>query len=274
MLIGCDIDSAYPNLSFDDPCIRAIAGDAKCSDVCELIARSSPQFEVIIDGGSQTASDIIQTFTLYFPLLADGGIFIIENIYASCGENFERELFNRFSAITFFNRLIDIMNHEHWGTSRARTDILQSIFTKYHCNIDIDMLSHVHSVKYVNSLCVIQKSLASDNVLGPRITAGTIELVTSGILKAHGSDIILFDQTYNPWTMRAWAEEDLANTQHELANALQDLSNTQQALADTTLALAEAEKQIGQITSSSSWRVMLPLRKTVQCVVKLVQKRG
>ena len=251
MLIGCDINPDCAQLSYDDPRIDVIVGDANRLDVCEQIIRRTPQFDIIIDNGSHRSSDIIKTFSSYFPLLADGGIFIINDIHLSYGESFERAVHDPFSAVTFLNRLIDIINYDHWGVTRVRSDILRSIFLKYNCHIDDEVLSRVHSVEFINSLCVVRKALSTDNSLGRLIIAGDLEPVTTGLIQTHGvdtySDTYLLDQTFNPWTRLALAEEELACTK---------------------LVFEDAEQQLKQITSSRSWKLTLPLRQVMRWITK------
>ena len=70
--------------------------------------------------------------------------------------------------ISFFKRLADIISHEHWGIPKSRADILRGIFTKYGCEIDEESLAQVHSVEFINSMCVVRKAPAADNRLGRR----------------------------------------------------------------------------------------------------------
>ena len=253
-LIGCGINPECAHLTFDDPRISMITGDANHLDVRERITRSTPQFDIIIDSGSHISSNIIKTFTSYFPVLANNGIFIVKDIHSSYLENFERALFDPLSAVTFFNHLIDIINYEHWGYPMVRSDILRSFFTKYDSDIDVEVLSQVHCVEFINSLCIVHKASAPDNVLGRRIISGTMELVTKGMSQAQESDICPLDQTFNPWTRLAWSEMELVKTKEELSNIKQ--------------LLAAVEQQLNKITSSSSWKMTLPLRQVGRWLTK------
>ncbi|MBN1663343.1 MAG: class I SAM-dependent methyltransferase [Deltaproteobacteria bacterium] len=258
MVIGCDVDPACAGWHADDPLISVIAGDAHCPDVRERIIRSTPQFDIIIDDGSHVSGDMIKTFVTYFPMLTEGGIFIVRNIDVSYREKMNAGLFaglvEPFSAMAFFKHFVDIINHEHWGFPRTRADILQSIFTKYKCHIGDEALSQVHSVEFINSLCAVRKAADADNGLGRRMIGGTVEIVTPEILRTHGSESGLLDQIFNPWTRLGWAEEDLADAKW--------------VLADTESALADAERQIAQMTSSRSWKMTRPLRKTARWMMK------
>ena len=240
-LIGCDINPDCARLSYDDPRVGVIVGDANTPDVRERVFQRSPQFDIVIDDGSHLSSDIIKSFALYFPRIVDGGVFIAEDLHCSYWEQFQGGLFDPYSSITFFKRLADIISHEHWNIPKARADILRGIFTKYGCEVDEEALSHVHSVEFINSMCVVRKAPAADNSMGRRIIVGEIEQVVPGLkAKIHKPDPI-YDQSHNPWTARTTPPDE--------------------AIQHTEQALANVQQQIAQITSSNSWKMTLPLRK-------------
>src|SRR5450830_1175849 len=108
-LIGCDINPDCARLSYDDPRIGVIVGDANAPDVREQVLLRSPQFDIIIDDGSHLSSDIIKSFALYFPRVVEGGVFIAEDLHCSYWGHFEGGLFYPYSSISFFKRLADVI---------------------------------------------------------------------------------------------------------------------------------------------------------------------
>lgn len=252
-LIGCDINPDCARLSYDDPRIGVIIGDANASEVYERVLQRSPRFDIIIDDGSHLSSDIIRSFALYFPRVVEGGVFIAEDLHCSYWEQFEGGLFDPYSSIAFFKRLADIISHEHWGMPKARADILRGIFTKYDCEVDAEALSQVHSVEFINSMCVVRKAPAADNGLGRRVFAGSMELVVPGHRELHDRPYQLaplFDQSRNPWTARSTPpDEAIQHTELALANAQQQIASLNQAVAE--------------IRASRSWRITAPLRFVV-----------
>ncbi|MDC0986222.1 methyltransferase domain-containing protein [Alphaproteobacteria bacterium] len=284
-LVGCDIDPNCARLSYDDPRIGVVVGDANAPDVRERVFQRSPQFDIIMDDGSHHSSDIIKSFALYFPCMVEGGVFIVEDLHCSYWSQFEGGLFDPYSSISFFKRLADVINHEHWGIPRARAEILRGIFTKYGCDIDAEILSQVHSVEFINSMCVVRKSPSAQNSLGDRVIAGSIEFVVAGHLKLNGGSYQLdpaYGQTNNPWTTRSTPPDeaiqhldlalterdgDISNLNQVVAERDGDISNLNQAVTDlyghiTNLdqAIAQREGQIIHIQNSTSWRSTRPLR--------------
>jgi len=71
-IVGCDVNSECSRLRFEDERIAIVIGDAN-SDECEAkILQQAKEFDVIIDDGSHTSSDIIGSFARYFPYLNEG----------------------------------------------------------------------------------------------------------------------------------------------------------------------------------------------------------
>ena len=212
-MIGCDINPYCARLGFDDPHIDVIVGDATAPEVREQVLERSPQFDIIIDDGSHRSSDIIKSFALYFPCVVEGGVFIAEDMHCSYWGQFEGGLFDPHSSISFFKRLADVINHEHWGISKAQAHILRGFFTKF----DEEALTQVHSVEFINSMCVVRKAPAADNSLGYRVIAGSTELVVPGHLGLHGSPYQLgHDESSNPWSARRRITWPLRIVGHQL----------------------------------------------------------
>lgn len=270
-LIGVDINPDCGQLSYDDPRIEVIIGDANTLETHERILHSSRKFDIIIDDGSHRSSDIVKSFARYFSSLTEGGIFVAEDLHCSYWHSFEGGLFDPYSSISFFKRLADIINHEHWGVPRTRADILHGIFTKYDCGVELEALSHVHSVEFINSMCVIRKAAVADNRLGRQIIAGSTEFVVPGRRSLHDRPYhfdATFDQSSNPWTTRVSPpDETIQNVEVELATAQGQIAYLNHAvterdsqIANLNQAVTERDRHIFELTNSSSWRITRPLR--------------
>ncbi len=270
-LIGCDINPDCARLIYDDPCIGVIVGDANAPEVREQVFQCSPQFDIIIDDGSHLSSDIIKSFALYFPRVVAGGVFIAEDLHCSYWERFEGGLFDPYSSIAFFKRLVDVINHEHWGIPKERADILSGIFTKYGCEIDVEALSQVHSVEFINSMCVVHKMPSADNGLGLRVIAGSMEQVVPNHRKLSGHPYQLdpiFDQSLNSWTARDTPpDEAIQHMELALADARQQNSVLEQQIA-------ELSQEITGLCNSKSWRITAPLRLAMAGAKKVIGRLG
>ncbi len=265
-LIGCDINPDCAVLRYDDPRIAVIVGDANAPDVGAQVLQRSPQFDIVIDDGSHRSSDIIKSFALYFPHIADGGVFIAEDLHCSYWSEFEGGLFDPYSAITFFKRLADVINHEHWGVARAPSVVLRGIFARYGCAVDAQVLLQVHSVEFINSICVVRKKAAGANVLGQRVIAGSQELVVPSLRISTLAPNPVRDQSGNPWaTRRKPPDEDILRAEQALANA-------EQQIAMLNLEVGHRDQQVASLYNSLSWRVTAPLRLILQPVMRVYRR--
>lgn len=301
VLIGCDINPDCSALRYDDTRVHVVVGDANQEETLRSVLSINSRFDLIIDDGSHTSSDIIKSFLLYFPQLEDGGLFIAEDLHCSYWGEFQGGLFDPFSSIAFFKRLADVINHEHWGVERDAASILSGILNHYRCDVEPDVLSailaSVHAVEFVNSICVIRKAKPRDNVMGPRFIAGQVEDVVPNHHGLHLSQGVAPGQTYNRWnTMpvppdeqyaplagrvealeRALGERDvdLRDARATLASAQAQIKANSEFLKRAEIRVREHDDQISAyhravlerdamieaLRNSRSWRITAPLRR-------------
>ncbi|MBD8601581.1 class I SAM-dependent methyltransferase [Pseudomonas sp. CFBP 8771] len=182
---GCDINEKCASITYDSTKINIVIGDIKKQDTQNKILEISQSFDVIIDDGSHTSLDIIQTFSDMFAHIKEGGIFIAEDLHCSYWADWEGGLNYPLSAMAFFKKLADIINFEHWQVRQTRTEYLAA----YDLTPALSeaLLSEIHSIEFVNSICIIKRKHASQNSLGHRNVAGLHEQVVS--IKASGGTL-------------------------------------------------------------------------------------
>jgi glycosyltransferase involved in cell wall biosynthesis len=199
-IIGCDIDELCGNLTYTDPRISVFVGDATSESTSKKITSFQPDFDIVIDDGSHTSPDIIRAFCKYFGTIKDGGVFIAEDLHCSYWENYEGGIYHPYSSISFFKRLVDIINHEHWGVDRASGSVLDEFKEHYQVDIDNELLSQIHSVEFINSICVVRKKGHEHNILGERYIAGVEESVVVGNKNYHKTFLNSPPQNDNIWS--------------------------------------------------------------------------
>lgn len=267
-LVGCDINPDCARLVYEDPRIAVVVGDANSDAVQSIVLLHAPVFDVMIDDGSHRSSDIVKSFARYFPHLADGGVFVAEDLHCSYWEEFEGGLFDPFSSITFFKRLADIVNHEHWGIAKSRSDILRGFFLHYDFQIDEDVLTHIHSIEFVNSMCVIRKELPQNNSVGSRVISGLDETIEAGGLNLQSSSMSTPSQVGNAWTARIMPpDEDVSRLEKDVSRLEKDVSRLEKDVSRLEKKVANCNEQISllaasrdAILNSLSWRITQPLR--------------
>lgn len=188
--VGCDINPDCAMLKYEDPRIAVVVGDANTDAAQAQVLGHSPAFDIIVDDGSHCSSDIVKSFARYFPYLSDGGVFIAEDLHCSYWSDFEGGLAYPLASIEFFKGLADIVNYEHWGNEKSRAEILQPFISKYGVPLPERLLQQVHSVEFINSICIVRKAQAERNRLGARVISGSEDKVVKGLraLNATQSD--------------------------------------------------------------------------------------
>lgn len=257
VLIGCDINPECEHLSYEDARIHVITGDINKPETSEQVLGYCSTFDIVIDDGSHLSSDIVKSFIRYFPYVAEGGLFIVEDLHCSYWSQFQGGLFDPYSSISFFKRLIDVINYEHWGVEKKRADVLSNILKKYGCEAVEPDLSQIHSIEFINSMCVIRKAVATSNNLGHRLVKGSFEKVFQGNLVLDDLPYEFdphFSQTDNPYSMVLVPPEEL------LFQTEQTLAETKQTLAETKQKVINLKNEIDGLRDSTSWRLTVPLR--------------
>ncbi|MBM3206934.1 MAG: hypothetical protein FJZ43_04920, partial [Candidatus Staskawiczbacteria bacterium] len=270
-IVGCDINEDCHLLNYEDDRIKIVIGNINTPKTEEQILRYSPKFDIIIDDGSHVSGDIIGTFLLYFPHLVEGGVFVIEDLHCSYWSTFEGGLFNPKSSIAFFKTLIDLINHEHWNVPIDRNVLLQTLLKKYDRNVSVDSLFQIHSIEFINSMCVVRKCPQASNRLGNRVIVGSSELVMQGHFhldgKVYESDLVS-NVPFSSWDFRsAPLEESLLESEQKLTQANHLLLESEQKLAQANHLLLESEQKLAQANQlaqayqeSTSWKITEPIR--------------
>lgn len=253
-LVGCDINPECEKLEYDDRRIVVVVGDANADATeAKIMGKAAGKFDLIIDDGSHRSGDIIISFARYFPHLDDSGLYIVEDLHCSYWQSYEGGLAAPYSSVAFFKRLADITNHEHWGVDKTRVDLLSAFFAKYGYSIAEEILEHVHSVEFINSMCVVRKRSVDQNRLGVRCLAGRAETVVAGLIDQRSSNSVAPDQRNNVWTARAPVEEELMQRLDEI-----------EAL---TLRVNERDEQINRLTKLIGERDEQVVRQ-VECIAR------
>ncbi len=251
VIIGCDIDENCGKLKFDDRRIHVIVGDIKSEKCIKEILKLTGSLDIIIDDGSHSSEDIIKAFVNLFPFLVDGGIYIVEDLHTNYWENFGGGVFNHKTAISFFKRLADVVNYEAWGIGISRTEVLKPLLDLYGVEIDEIELAHIHSIEFVNSMCIIRKEKPFKNSLGRRVISGSIEPITKGFKKLDGTHVrdishsfkAVFDVENDPLKLLS-EKERLFQEIAKLTEDKEKLQNEVEVLQSKVEELMDAEKSL------------------------------
>lgn len=248
-LVGCDIDDACTRLTYDDPRCAVVIADANTDEAERQIVSMAPSYDIIIDDGSHRSGDIIRAFVRYFPYVEDGGLYVAEDLHCSYWAHYEGGLFSPDSAISFFKRLVDVISFEHWGLECGRASVLEGILETHGAYIGEEILSHIHSVEFFNSVCVVRKRPPVKNILGNRVIAGRDERVVPGRLALQGSACDTFDQTKVPISRDPVAVE--AELRKQLLQREGRIDGLRRAVMERDAQLAKLTRRIAELESPS-----------------------
>ena len=174
-IVGCDIDPLCGALQFESDSVQLVVGDINHADTQRTIFAHATAFDIVIDDGSHISPDIIQTFCALFGRLNDGGLYVAEDLHCSYWQRFGGGLHHPHSAYAFFKALVDVVNHKHWGVDTDPVTYLAQL--GFEVGDLAQYLGHIHSVEFLNSLCVVRKQIPAQNGLGLRVVRGSVEAV-------------------------------------------------------------------------------------------------
>jgi len=216
LILGCDIDPNCKKLQYDKSNIKVIIGDAKKEETKNEIIKHS-KFDIIIDDGLHSSIDTVSIFCNYFNYLKDNGIFVIEDLHCSYWEEWGGGIFYPLSSINFFKKLVDILNHEHWGIEKKKNWLLRGFSHNYKIDLEKLALDQIHSIEFVNSLCFVKKKPSKENKLGSRIVAGKSAEIYPEALKLDNQPLPGLNESKNPWSSEdLLPEEELVLYQKKL----------------------------------------------------------
>ena len=100
--------------------------------------------DVVIDDGSHVSKHVVSSLSAIFPLLAEGGLYIIEDLATSYWPEFGGGLRRTGTSIEFLKRLVDVL-HQPYFDARAVSE--GAPFTH----------ESLHSIQFFDSMAVLRK---------------------------------------------------------------------------------------------------------------------
>jgi hypothetical protein len=271
-IVGVDIDPACGELVFEDHRIQVVIGDATSSNVAETIKGLAPSFAIVVDDGSHVSRDIIKSFGHYFPHVAPGGTYVIEDLHCSYWPDWGGGLLEPESAIAFFKRLIDVVNSEHWIESIAPVEVLQGFMPDFSPDEFARLalaLPRIKSIEFFDSMCTVHTYSEVPTIrLGSRLLLGgnTIQsdahvarLMQEPTSQEAKSSLAMLDPAFQ---LQAWAalerspklESQLVQLESQLVKLESAMAKLSGALTESESGLKQAEEQLTSVLNSRSWR--------------------
>jgi methyltransferase family protein len=118
-IYGIDINSNCAELDTPETPVRI--GSQADPNFLRTVVSEMGSIDVVLDDGSHKAAHQRTSFEVLFPLLSDGGLYIIEDSHTSYWFRFNGGLRRKGTAIEFAKRLVDDMHGwYHRGRTKSR----------------------------------------------------------------------------------------------------------------------------------------------------------
>ena len=208
-IVGVDINPKCQNLKYSDDRIKVIIGNINDDKIKDEIL-NLPKFDIIIDDGSHSSQDIIKTFVLYYNHLNNNGLYIVEDLHCSYWKEYSGGLFFPISSISFFKKIVDVINYDHWGIKKNLDWFLKPFSHNYKIDLSHLDFDTINSVEFINSMCVLKKK---NNKLGEIVKKGKISEVVPEISNMSSDDFQISKtfQESNTWSnVKILPEDELA----------------------------------------------------------------
>lgn len=112
MIYGLDV---FDKRQIEEPRIKTFKGSQNDSNFLKSLSKEIGVLDIIIDDGSHVSEHIITSIRNLFPILKNGGIYVIEDLHTSYWPHFGRkgEIVNEsMSAISMLKMMIDGLNYQ------------------------------------------------------------------------------------------------------------------------------------------------------------------
>lgn len=168
--VGCDINPAVLDHQDGTRFTDIVVGDATAKETFESVCNLALKFDLIVDDASHTQHDIIATFMRYWPLLRDGGYFMIEDTHTDFSLAFSNDNYFNVSIYEFFASLAALSTLSCYEDIQRKKNlayrIIRRFYPKVYCD---DIAESVKALSFANSCILIEKG---DPGLGERILEG------------------------------------------------------------------------------------------------------
>jgi hypothetical protein len=119
----------------EEPRIRAFQGDQSDPELLSAIVSEIGRLDVVIDDGSHNPKHVIASFQTLFPLLADDGLYVIEDIQTSYWPEWggREDINSPDTSMAMVKRLVDGLNYEEFVVDPYQPSYTDRHVVAIHC---------------------------------------------------------------------------------------------------------------------------------------------
>jgi SAM-dependent methyltransferase len=147
-IYGVDINALCQNLKFSEH-VHFFCGDATKKEFIDQNF-GGQKFDIILDDGSHVCRDVIETLSFLFEsYLADGGLYIVEDLHASYWPQWGGMLEAKDSSIGFLTALVNSLHYDYYEKLYELPDAFRESMAT------LNRL--IKRISFYDSICAIQK---------------------------------------------------------------------------------------------------------------------
>lgn len=139
VIFGIDIDPACA--AFDGISGQVRIGSQDDPDFLRRVVEEMGGVDVVLDDGSHVASHQRASFDALFPFVADGGLYVIEDLHTAYWPSYEGGQGRAGTGVEFLKDKVDLM-HRHYFTQGVNTS---------------EQIVPIESIQFFDSIAVVEK---------------------------------------------------------------------------------------------------------------------
>lgn len=146
-----------------EPRIRAFQGDQSDPALLRAIADEIGRLDIVIDDGSHRSAHIIATFDILFPLLADGGLYVVEDTQTSYWPEWggSADVNDPNTSMAMLKRLTDGLNYEEFVTEPYEPSYTDLHVTGVHFYHNLVVIEKGHNAEGTRKTKILRKRYAA-----------------------------------------------------------------------------------------------------------------
>ena len=195
--IACDVNPLVADFLEGTGFTECVVGDSTSEACFSAIKGLDLSFSLISDDASHTQRDVLLNFFLYWPLVIDGGTYVIEDVHTDFSKIFKAGNYFGISIYEFFSSLPGISTSNEVGAFFPEQNpaflAMRRLYSRNFCD---EIFRSIKSVSFLNSMIVVQKGA---NNLGKRVLEGdTWPVVSKAELSTFTLDAIVNESVDSP----------------------------------------------------------------------------
>ncbi|PYE85238.1 DUF5672 family protein [Phyllobacterium leguminum] len=168
--VACDIDPAVAAHAAGTRFTDIVIGDSATEATFRNVSALNVNFDLIVDDASHTRQNILANFMLYWPLLRDGGHFMIEDCHTDFSPDFAENNYFGTSIYEFFSSLTELPTLSNFDAALRCNNLSYRIMRRFHSKEYSDAIADsIKNITFSNSCILITKG---DPSIGEHILSG------------------------------------------------------------------------------------------------------